>query len=666
MKEVSVIKDLYLEEKKILPALLSLIFSILTTYFILLYVSNHFNFADDVSKTGEIFVLKRNLLPERQERILFFSGCVIMPIILFLLYNIFARLLRKMTNNVLVQRSYNILYFITIISIFYMIWIGLKSDKYYFMRNSVGFSPMSIFILCIATFFIYFIMLYYKKNYKLTLLTDFVELTLNCLSITLIFSIFLFCILDTGLISLDGVYDYHFNSVFDPIVQVHFGKGVLIDFFSLYGFYPHFLDFIFKMLGLNVLNFTALMGLLMGLSIFLIYKFTREITFNKIVGYIGFISMIYYSYYFGRVMIHDPYFQYYPVRFLFPAISIYLTYKNFETNSSKLYYISFFIYSIAILWNFDTGFVVFISWLLVLLFHELFRLKLKEMLLHIIRALIIFMITISLFTLYMYIRYGSIPDYSKFLIYQNIYYKYGFMMLPMKVIHPWNIVVFIYVLGLLYSYICLFYKNESIKSKMIFYLSILGMGIFFYYQGRSHNLNLNNVCFPAIILTTIFADSLLNRIKIKSNYNDILAFMILIYFMLFSSSSLMKNSYRIYDTIKNRLRFVINKEVSFITENANFIKDNTAEGEEVLILSNLSAIYHLESKTKCPLKIPSPTDLYLVEEYKKIYEYLEDDTRKKVIHDKYSGREEIVSKYLSKYEIKGISPYGNIVIYVKD
>jgi len=239
-------------------------------------------------------------------------------------------------------------------------------------------------------------------------------------------------------------------------------------------------------------------------------------------------------------------------------------------------------------------------------------------------------------------------------------------MMPMRMIHPWNMVILLYVIGLVISFASLCYARKSLKVKMIFFLSILGVGLFLYYQGRSHDLCLLPVSFPAIILMTIYADSMFCRIKLRNRFNDELVFAIMLSFMLFAGGSLLKNSPFIYKVIKERLSAVMNKEVNFVTQAAEFVKDNTGEGEEVLILSNLSGVYYLESGAVCPLQISGTTEIFLVEEYQKIYEFLGSEEVNKLIVDKRCHLYGPIKDRLSKYKIINTSPDGCHVVYLKE
>src|SRR5262249_45929703 len=70
--------------------------------------------------------------------------------------------------------------------------------------------------------------------------------------------------------------NWHFTAVFSSVVQVHFGKALLINAQGQYGLYAHFLQPLFALVGLSVLKFTLVMGLLLAASYVALWVFLQE------------------------------------------------------------------------------------------------------------------------------------------------------------------------------------------------------------------------------------------------------------------------------------------------------------------------------------------------------------------------------------------------------
>ena len=122
--------------------------------------------------------------------------------------------------------------------------------------------------------------------------------------------------------------------------------------------------------------------------------------------------------------------------------------------------------------------------------------------------------------LYAYYSGGARPDLSGMLVYLNLFAEYGFYMLPVKsFIHPWSMVAIIYVVGVFTGIRCLLEETGLVafpggkaksdkETNTLVLVFVLGIGLFGYYVGRSHDLNLIGPSWPAVLLLTIATDRL--------------------------------------------------------------------------------------------------------------------------------------------------------------
>ena len=101
------------------------------------------------------------------------------------------------------------------------------------------------------------------------------------------------------------------------------------------------------------------MSALTTLSYSLIFLSLRKIIKNNLVTFLAFIAIIFFSYitFFiepSNINIRnfDLYHAYKPIRIIFPALILYLTFNYILTPKRNLYLIITFISSLSILWNF--------------------------------------------------------------------------------------------------------------------------------------------------------------------------------------------------------------------------------------------------------------------------------------------------------------------------
>ena len=75
-------------------------------------------------------------------------------------------------------------------------------------------------------------------------------------------------------------------------------------------------------------------------------------------------------------------------------------------------------------------------------------------------------LTVMAFCLYIYATRGIWPNLPGATYYASLFYFYGYFMLPMPGVHPWNIIVLVYIIGLFISISHLFDINGFADSSI--------------------------------------------------------------------------------------------------------------------------------------------------------------------------------------------------------
>lgn len=448
------------------------------------------------------------------------------------------------------------------------------------------------------------------------------------------------------------------NVVFYSVAQVVNGNTLLVDFTNQYGLYPHFIAPIFQIIGLNALTYSVVMSALLCSSFLGIFMFMRKAIQNTFLLLLGFIAVIVFNYLLIRVMYSsfDPYFQYWPIRLLFPCLALYLASVYFQNRKKLIYFSSFILFSAGVLWNIDSGIVVFLAWMMLLCYDELFLSNRKLMILrimrHIVFGFLIFALVLAAFATFIYLRSGSLPNFYNLFKYQQIFYGAGFFMMPMPLFHTWNIVILIYVVGLFVSIRSVIEKENSVHARMIFLLSILGIGLFSYYQGRSHDFVLPAVSYPATLLAAIFADRLLIEWR---NTGFLIfpqklllvittsVFLVALFFIMSPRSldSLYKEARKGFYSLSPdyHSESVIKTDESLIAVMANidFIKHNSVAGEKIFIGCKpyLEGIYYGYTGTRNAANVPGSEEMILEKDYENKIKFIMENRTYKIFI--YSG-----------------------------
>lgn len=531
----------------------------------------------------------------------------------------------------------------------------------YFTLEKTGFLYVTGFTFLTLSFYLIFLgVVYIEWKYSPK------WLSVSLKSITIVIGLFL--LLTIVFMCLNTEYDlysysYHFNAYFYSVVQVFGGKILLIDITNLYGFYPYFLQPIFKILGLDVIQLTAVTGVLLaGHFLILFFLITRVIR-SRIIAICALLAIpgdwLWTKFAIG----YDPYFQYCPHRVLFPGLLLFIAWfyqKSSGAAKYLLYYLAFVVSGIALLWNLDAGVVVFGTWVLFLYYETLGQwttLRLRKTVLvigkHTLIALTVVILSFGSLYIYTFVRSGFFPDMGKYTDYQMMFYGAGLAMIPMPLIHPWNLVALIYMVGICISFNSLVKNMHSSVSEedqaqsgrvnMIFIISIMGAGLFSYYQGRSHDYNLFATLWSTFFLIAIYADSLLWHISkdtdktssIKYNRATNIAtgslFLLLSVILVCYAGGIVELFPKFAGRIQTQIQALwqINTGTSIPSDyiqNINFIKKYFSPGDEVLlIVGNQQTMYYMESETTNPVANGFVELFYKIDQ-QKIFDYLMDGT----------------------------------------
>ncbi len=321
------------------------------------------------------------------------------------------------------------------------------------------------------------------------------------------------------------------------------------------------------------------------------------------------------------------YFQYWPIRFFWPAVAVpvFLHYTKKRTIHGSV--AVSFTGSVGTLWNVDSGLMIVIAYAAFLVFKWIFLYwkdndRSVEQRRHLLRAMFwhvaVFVICVVAMVGYMSLKAEHALHFSWLFKYQKVFYGLGFMMLPMPLsLSPWMPVLAVYLIGLIVS-VTMWQRHPSSRlSDLLFFLSFLGLGLFIYYEGRSHILNLISVCWPAVLLAALMADRCISHVRVRSLGAGNLAFpsvvLALLLFCCFPflahSRQLLKEAYKNFET-----KGVPNDPL--LAEEIQFVKDHSVAGRNCLLLTTLQGTYYGLTKTASPVRAPGIAEIITMEDRK--------------------------------------------------
>jgi len=431
---------------------------------------------------------------------------------------------------------------------------------------------------------------------------------------------------------------FNFNAVYYSVVQVYNGTPLLVDnFINTYGLYPHFIVPLMKLFDLSVLCFSTIMAFLNCFLFLFILIFLKNTIKNNAIIFLAFSSIFYCCFLYSKIITEfDICYAIFPIRMITIA-SLFLFGSLYMNSRSKwLYWGALILFSMFILWNPEFGFISFASLLLFLLYLEFENKSWKRIISNIARHIVTaFAVLAAVFISYYFIIklfYGSYPDFYKLFMAIKLFAVVGFFMLPMPLLHPWNFIILVYIVGLSYSIAPLITKKYRTRSTAVFLLSITGTGIFSYYQGRSHNWNLAPISFPAFLLLAIFADDLLTICK--KNKIFVVPLSIILFVISFSIFQIVSDHRKITALMfETENKFNNIEEQHQIIKNAEFVDFHSEDREKVMIFvaAGYQGLFHSLSKTTASFN-PGLMTLSLKSDYHRIISVLAQNKKTKVFY----------------------------------
>ena len=328
--------------------------------------------------------------------------------------------------------------------------------------------------------------------------------------------------------------NYHFNVVLFPLAAINGDSPFipLVDdgFKSLYGGYYLLLGLLSRLIGNSLLSIKIVVCSLIALQIILYYLIVKAIYQNPLIRILVFISCLFWSYFYGKVVSQDLYFQYFPLRTLFPCLLLvtllYVSERQFIDKaifSLKFLTLNLrdllldFIVAMALLSNFDSGISVLIMYFFIYIWNEFkidaFSAKnmIKRLTGFSINLIIIIFIIIFCFR----ILSGEFINFYNY-IGSTLKFGSGFLGLPFPD-NIWMIFMVVYGFNIIQSFQS---PIEDKNAKYRFVIAIWGIVSLFYFVNRSHPWNLLAVSLPFFLSYGCLIDYAFSSYRKKMSESD--------------------------------------------------------------------------------------------------------------------------------------------------
>ena len=449
-----------------------------------------------------------------------------------LIYLIILIFIVSLSNTFIELKEWNYLQFLNLNI------LNIWSEKY------INDNILPFIIEIILTAFLLYILISLSNNY----LAIFLAIVAVIL---IIYGKFQVAIIDTH------HHTAHFNSVFMVYNHIPYSKNM----YSILGHYALLMQPFFKVFGLNVKTYALLMSILCGISALCVIITTFLLiksSFFRILG-ILITFFIYFTMEFN-------YYAIVPLRIFFPSIMILYTAIIGNRKNILLTIIGYFIVSLSILWNAETGLVCLASLFISNIYAYCYDLTFKDKKLYYNILLFIIFSICSLLIAYLILNICNIyllrgeKQNIKDLLFPLITGQVNYTEIKIKKLFNYYFIVVLIFLTTFIYYIknMRIFNNGDIKLKYyipsIIYISVCALGVYAYAINRTAFFN-SMVLMPMISIIIPF---ILYRLYLLLNkkselslslYNIILTIFII---GIFSSISISVNNFtNFYNPVSN-------------------------------------------------------------------------------------------------------------------
>ena len=428
----------------------------------------------------------------------------------------------------------------------------------------------------------------------------------------------------------------HLDPIMFTLSQVAGGKITLIDFPSMYGLFPEFFRPIFAFFPISILVVTLTFGLLQIGSTIVLFYCLKSLVKVELIKYLSIGALIACTY--GMPLffsgIQDPYFQYWPIRFFWPCLSV-LIFISFARKRTVLKSaLVSIVGAVGTVWNLDSGAAIILAFGGYLFFQIIqvltpYRRKTSpsyqgehslawDLRKSLIATALHILITAAVFACSVYILKqlsddDAVINYMWLVEAHKIFSTLGYYLLPLpQYFSSWMVVSAIYAISILWVTANYWIGIRSSRLDTILYLSFLGIALFVYYVGRSHILNLVHAFWPVLLILGIWCDLAFRSTKARRGQTGqyIIAVTILSVLM-YLVGQLFLNLPQIFHKLSSKYSSISVVRNAIITSEIDFIKRFSDGHDECLILSKRQGIYQAEAKLVSSFKGPGVGELVL-------------------------------------------------------
>jgi hypothetical protein len=424
-------------------------------------------------------------------------------------------------------------------------------------------------------------------------------------------------------------YIYHLNSVLDALSQSVNGHHLLVDYPHIYGGYIEMLAPIIRLFPRSVGTLILSLGIPNIIGTLCMLLTARLLIRRPAILFLCGLSLLSVA---TLGSSDDLTYGYTSARLFLVPVALLAAATYFRRPAIWSYALTTILAALSSIWNLDTGIVFCLSWLATLLALAIVAHKWRDAFRHILIQGLAITATWTGFLLFLRAASGVWPDVSLLFYFQTLVVNGGYFCLRMIFPDMWVFIASLYIIGLVAT-LTGFARNKGGSTvPTVLLLSMLGIGIFSYFMGRSAPSNLVAVAYPAVILAGVFCaqgDIMMQRRILPANARF---FLLPARIALFWWAFLMVAALPELVAHSTRVASVWNDPgVTSFRQNVAFIRQRVQPQEDgVFYLSNHSGFYYYLTDTTRSFKIPGMVELLRTSDMKTLVDAIRSRKIKKL------------------------------------
>jgi hypothetical protein len=443
---------------------------------------------------------------------------------------------------------------------------------------------------------------------------------------------------------------YHFDLLLGAVNQVMHGRTILVDATSQYGIlYPYAAAVAVAPFGLTVSHLSLFfVGLSLPILTLLYMIYAHKMGSGSPWTLLSLLATLAVLHPFWGTALFDflpsmVYYQYFPLRVICGVFFLWFAGVYFQRPSRPLMLTGYLAAGASLLWNADTGMVVLVAWTASLLVDAVSRSRSSRVAMtaarlagHATMFVLTLVLSVGGYALFAWLRSGRLPDLKSFWQYQEIFYAAGYFMLPMRPWELWQPIIFLYLVVVAGGVRRALQGTADAATRWNLFVALYGLGVFSYYQGRSHVQCLEAVLYPAMILACLLSADVaaawraagysLKNAEARFSCIKLAGCWLLIGFGLIHFGRGLPPA--VVDLVRGRTRYA-----NVYNQSAIGPLGKRIEGSAAVILSPVSNYLHVQTHSWSALPFSSPQELVLLAQARQARQVLDGRTAVYLIED---------------------------------